>query len=266
METWIVKLGGSILTNKGSGEPILRADVLSRICKEIAAFLESNKDVRLIVLHGAGSFGHPLAHKYGLNGNVLDLDRLMGMAETVLAMRKLNNIVTEELQKEGLPAFPVQTSSVFSAGEDGTIALNGKRIISDILENGGVPVMNGDAVFQASGRVKIASADTLAVILAGLFEVSRIVFASDVDGVYASFPPAEGEKPLRVITRKEIEEMLSKDAALKEGSMDVTGEMAGKLRALLALSGVVVEIVNGLEPDALMQSLSGVSSGTRVEL
>lgn len=261
-----MKLGGSILTNKGCGEPILRADVLSRICKEIATFLKSKQDVRLIVLHGAGSFGHPLAHRYGLNGSPLDETRLSGMAETVLSMRTLNNLVTEQLRKEGLPAFPIQPNCMFNAQEDGSIINRGKEILSAILDAGGMPILNGEAIFQVEGRVTIASADALAVVLAKEFGVGRIIFASDVDGVYASFPPAEGEKPLEVITRKDIDEIVSKDVAVKEGGMDVTGEMAGKLRALLPLKSVSVDIVNGLVPGVLSEALSGKIVGTRVEL
>jgi len=55
----ILKLGGSIITKKESKEPLVDHDNLNRISKEIA----SSSFEGLIIVHGAGSFGHPFAKK-----------------------------------------------------------------------------------------------------------------------------------------------------------------------------------------------------------
>ena len=63
----ILKLGGSILSDKNIPYSI-KWDNLERIAMEIKNALDyyksQNKDIRLIVVHGGGSFGHPVAKKY----------------------------------------------------------------------------------------------------------------------------------------------------------------------------------------------------------
>jgi Predicted archaeal kinase len=55
----VLKLGGSIITNKK--EPFsFNRDVLLRIGNE----LKSSWPMPLIIIHGGGSFGHPIAEAY----------------------------------------------------------------------------------------------------------------------------------------------------------------------------------------------------------
>ena len=57
----IVKLGGSVITRKNEVERA-RPKILTRLAEELAA----DPTVPLVVLHGAGSFGHPGAKRWGL--------------------------------------------------------------------------------------------------------------------------------------------------------------------------------------------------------
>ena len=59
----ILKIGGSILTNKDAPESEVDSDSLKRIAREIKSSLD-NSSKELIIVHGAGSFGHPPAKKY----------------------------------------------------------------------------------------------------------------------------------------------------------------------------------------------------------
>ena len=59
----ILKIGGSILTNKDSIESEVDSESLKRIALEIKSSLD-NSFKELIIVHGAGSFGHPPAKKY----------------------------------------------------------------------------------------------------------------------------------------------------------------------------------------------------------
>lgn len=56
----IVKLGGSVITDKAEYRRF-RADTVARLASEIASSGE-----RVIVVHGAGSFGHILAKENAL--------------------------------------------------------------------------------------------------------------------------------------------------------------------------------------------------------
>ena len=52
-----LKLGGSLLTDK-TGTEALRADTLQRLAAEIAAARAADPQLRLVLGHGSGSFGH----------------------------------------------------------------------------------------------------------------------------------------------------------------------------------------------------------------
>jgi len=56
--TRILKIGGSILTDKNR-EMSARADEITRIAREIS----SSRSQDLVLVHGAGSFGHIPAKK-----------------------------------------------------------------------------------------------------------------------------------------------------------------------------------------------------------
>jgi len=81
---------------------------IRRLAKEVA----SAKLASLILVHGGGSFGHPLAKRYkikdGFNGKV---SQLLGFAKTHQAMLALNKLVVDSLIKEKIPAVAVSPSS-----------------------------------------------------------------------------------------------------------------------------------------------------------
>ena len=68
----ILKLGGSILCDKNIPFSI-KWDNLERISMEIRNAIDSynnnNDKLDLIIIHGGGSFGHPVAKKYLDNKN-----------------------------------------------------------------------------------------------------------------------------------------------------------------------------------------------------
>ena len=64
----ILKLGGSVITRKDKNKPTLDPVNLDRIAQEIA---NANVD-QLIIVHGAGSFGHPYASKFEIGSEITD--------------------------------------------------------------------------------------------------------------------------------------------------------------------------------------------------
>lgn len=61
----IIKIGGSVITDKNSKYPKLNKKNLKRVCKEICEVMP----FPLILVHGAGSFGHPIVKKYDIIAN-----------------------------------------------------------------------------------------------------------------------------------------------------------------------------------------------------
>ena len=85
-EIILLKLGGSLLTDKNTPFS-LRKEILESCLSQI---IESKK--LIVLIHGGGSFGHPLAKKYqisqGLNDSIKD--QIMGLSKTHDAMNQFN--------------------------------------------------------------------------------------------------------------------------------------------------------------------------------
>jgi len=246
----VVKLGGSVITDKRRPFVVRRA-TLRRLAHELAAAKEP-----LILIHGGGSFGHPVASKYGIAGGYKNKNQLMGMSLTHRAMERLNANVIEALQKAGLPAIAVQPSActVVSGGQIQSMEL---APIKKLLELGIVPVLYGDAVPDLSKGMSILSGDQIVAYLALKLEAPRVILGVDVDGVCTANPKkAKRVEIVRRITPADEKLIASLGAA--EGK-DVTGGMGNKVRELLALAerGVEAEIVNATKPGILKRAVQG---------
>jgi len=98
-EVTILKIGGSVLTDKSREGKLNRKEV-ARIAREIAS-----GDVKsLILIHGAGSFGHPIAKKFGLD--VPGGQNYAGATLTHEMVKELNRAVVQKLIENGIVAIP----------------------------------------------------------------------------------------------------------------------------------------------------------------
>src|SRR5215470_17661068 len=105
-----VKLGGSLITDKRESQHF-HAEVTRRAAQEIVAALAAKPDLKVVIGHGSGSFGHVAAQKYGtMNGVHSDAD-WRGFAEVGTIARRLNSLVTETLFETGLPVISIQPSA-----------------------------------------------------------------------------------------------------------------------------------------------------------
>ena len=113
----ILKIGGSILTNKDAPESEIDSDSLKRIASEIKKSLD-NSSKELIIVHGAGSFGHPPAKKYKI-GQDFDKSeypqKRIGFCEIQNAVKKLNMLICEEFISQGVPVIAIPASSFITA-------------------------------------------------------------------------------------------------------------------------------------------------------
>ena len=250
-----------MVTDKKSGKPVVKTIRIKRLAREIA---EARHGRPLILLYGGGSFGHPLAHRYRLFDRTLSREALIGTGKTILAMRSLGESIARVFLSEDVPVVPLQTSA-FIRERKGKLLISNYAVIEDVLAHGGVPLLGGDVIIADGCRTVILSADRLAAEFARHFKSRRLFFATDVDGVYKKFPPRFKESPLNSIRREDLRNTVKVQTS-KETTLDVTGAMAGKLRALLPLRNCTVTIFSGLVPDVLAKVLRGESHGTRIVL
>lgn len=259
----ILKLGGSILSEKKSGKPVLRTAHIRRLARELSSYHRHFPHTPIVLLHGAGSFGHPIAHKYNFHHQDLTPERTRGMGQGIHTVRLLADGMNTLLLRAGLPIVPYQTSAMVGLQKERLVFFHPEPL-GAVLAHGGIPVFGGDVILDEHRKTAIASADDLAVHVAQKMQHARILFATDVDGVYRRFPPQKGEHPAARLTRKALHAIIGSGTE-KHSRVDVTGSMIGKLRALLPLRQCEVVIFNGQNPLALRAALRGKHIGTTMQ-
>lgn len=253
----LVKFGGSIITTKGAGKRV-RGGVLTRLAREVAA------TPSLVVLHGAGSFGHTLAGKAKLKEGLREPSQFHAASEVSADVRTLHQEVLRALlaAKARPWSLPPGQVAFASGGELAGLALSPFQLA---LAQGFTPVSCGDIVLDDKQGVAIVSADAIAQHLAQRVDVQTVVFATDVDGIFTS-PP--GTKGAELILRCSPDELRAQRLG-GSTKTDVTGGMAGKAQAIAAIAetGADVWVVNGLAAGRVHDALrGGKPRGTLVTL
>jgi isopentenyl phosphate kinase len=138
----IIKLGGSLITRKHSSRPMLRLDIVRQLARELARLRRSGHLDRCVILHGAGSFGHPFVFRYQLNGRRLSARTISPVSQTIRSVDSLTTLMTAQLVRAGLPIVPLQTTSVVT-GRNNRWQFSGQKILQQILRAGGIPLLSG---------------------------------------------------------------------------------------------------------------------------
>lgn len=248
----VLKLGGSVITKK---EKPLTANVkaIERLSREIS----EARVPRLVLVHGGGSFGHPLAKEYGLKEGYRTDSQLLGFSKTRQAMDALNKLVVDALIRRKIAAVGLQPSA-FIVTKSGRINRMKKKPLEKLLELGFLPVLYGDAVFDFNLGFTILSGDQLTASLAINLGASQIIMGIDVDGLHSSDPKSDpSAKPIRHITLQELKNMQHK---IEEAKVtDVTRGMIGKISELIPAveKGIPALIVNAAKPNNIYKALRG---------
>lgn len=274
-ELVFLKLGGSLITDKTKPyTPLL--DVMDDLAQQIATTLRSRPDLRLLIGHGAGSFGHVAASEYKTRDGYPRPSPLMhrdrdkteehywkGFAEVWYQASSLNRYVMDALHKAGLQAIALPPSSSVIAS-DGRVAVWETTPISMSLAAGMVPVVFGDVVFDEVRGGTILSTENLFAYLVKAFDPERILLAGLEDAVWEDFP-ARTRKIERITPQifKEIKHGVGQSAAA-----DVTGGMEAKVREMLDLvqitPGLKIQIFSGTQPGNISRALVGEILGTEI--
>lgn len=219
MSSILIKLGGSVITDK-AGDCAIRADRIAACAGEIAR----RPGVGVILVHGAGSCGHPQAHRHRLDRGIPPGD-VAGIAETHSAVARLNAVVVDSLRAAGREAIGIHPLG-HCVAVDGRLRDPDWRPVGLLLALGVTPVLHGDVVTDTARGASIVSGDQLVASLARALSPDRVGLATDVPGVLG-----KDGKVLGRITP-------GQGAGLAGGSRntDVTGGMEGKLAELLALA------------------------------
>ncbi|VVB56494.1 Isopentenyl phosphate kinase [uncultured archaeon] len=239
----ILKLGGSVITQKDRPQTA-DLEAIRRLAKMLGGLWKSG--VRDIVLvHGAGSFGHALVIQHRLDNGVKTEAQKLACAQTRAACAKLSAIVAQALLDEGVPAMVLPTGLLAVSTNKRISKFDEKKVLS-CLAAGYLPILRGDMVPDASLGFSVCSGDQLVARLGKKAE--RIVLGSDVDGVLAD------GKVIPLITSQNFAKYESH--LRPSDSPDVTGGMAGKVKELLSVK-VSAYVANALQPERLEALLQG---------
>ena len=204
----IVKLGGAAITIKDGEPDTLNVDALITCCDAIAEVAPLKKSswssfaeesaLRVIVVHGAGSYGHPQAKQYRVADGARDMDGdpvlREGVDKTKASVRKLCKLVCDELDSylaPGVKLAPISPyGKFFTVGKklNRNLSRGGFDEVRAALMEGKIPVLHGDVVDDAEQGCAILSGDTLVECLTEEFKPKRVVFVSDVEGIFTAKP------------------------------------------------------------------------------
>jgi isopentenyl phosphate kinase len=246
---FIIKIGGSVITNKAKQDSF-KKDVLDNLAKQI-----KNSKKEIILVHGAGSFGHILAKKYNLNQGYKNNDQIQGFSLTHAKVQKLNSFVLDSLHENGIPAVSLPPHNILKLKNHKFSSFN-HSIFNDYLKLGITPVTFGDVVLDEKLGFSICSGDLLMQILSDCFKPEKAIFIIDEDGLYTSNPKIN--KNAEFINSITIEK-LKKLAVSADKHDDVTGGMGGKIDTIKNISklGIDTVLLNGNKPDRLFKVLIG---------
>jgi isopentenyl phosphate kinase len=243
----ILKIGGSILTDKNR-PACARPKEIERIAKEVSAYASN-----LIIIHGAGSFGHIPAKSFGMPNKFSP----EGLRTTHASVARLNQMVVDALAIAGVDSMPVHPFSCVLLNK-GRIESFFKEPISEMVRRCLVPVIHGDVAMDVACGLGIVSGDQLVSYLARVLKAEVVAVGTNVDGVIF------GGRSLLSVKRDDLPRIM--EALGGSSGVDVTGGMKGKLLELLNLAdaGIDSVIFNAKKEGQTEKALKGEAVGTKV--
>lgn len=273
-ELVFLKLGGSLITDKT--QPYTpRLDIIEDVALQISTALQSNPELRLVLGHGSGSFGHVAASEYRTrDGFIPRASPLMhrerdkteenywkGFAQVWYQASALNQFVMKALHKTNVPAIALPPSANVITS-DGGVSIWETTAIRMALAAGLVPVLYGDVTFDEVRGGTILSTEDLLSFLARALNPERILLAGLEAGVWEDFPARTSK--VATITPQTFSE-ISRGIGKADGA-DVTGGMETKVTQMLDLvqqnPELKIQIFSGAEPGNILRALTGETLGT----
>jgi isopentenyl phosphate kinase len=257
-----LKLGGSLITEK-SGVHKPRIRVMRRLFRELGSILSDQPELRILLGHGSGSFGHIPAKKYCTIEGVRTSEEWLGFVEVWQEAQALNRIVMDELKNAGLPAISFPPSAAILSEKRKIVRWEISQI-QTALKQSILPVVFGDVIFDRMIGGTILSTEDLFSYLAPILKPQRILLGGEEKGVWSNYETKNYLIP--TMTHSSFRKMQSQP----QGSIntDVTGGMKQKVEMMISLvqkhPEITVSIISGLIPGELKRALSGYFPGTTI--
>lgn len=256
-KTVVIKYGGSAMVDKKLQAAVMSDIVLMKII-----------GVNPVIVHGGGSDITDTMKRYDIpvefkNGLRVTTDEAMDVVRMVL-MGKVNQELVETMNSHGNLAVGVSGSDAGTIiaeqmdpelGRVGVISQINTTYLEDLIYDDYIPVVASIALGEDGGFFNV-NADSVAGEIAAAIGAHKIIFLTDVDGLYEDF--ADQDSLISNLTLQEAEDMIN-DERISTGMIP---KLKACVRALEA--GVFrAHILNGTIPHSiLLEVLTNPGVGT----
>jgi isopentenyl phosphate kinase len=218
-----IKIGGSLITDKKGGALTVKEKIISDIGVDLADIIEER---RVILANGAGSFGHPVVKRYGIDKNGMNAG---GISKVCSSVDHLNRIIVRSLVEMGIPAVSFPPRSFVYRDSGGNFVLF-KEPIANMLKIGVVPVAYGDLIFDERKGSSVISGDDIPLLISDLIDTA--VFLIDMPGIINE----RGE-----VVRRMDERYI--DVLKEDYEVDVTGGIISKVKKGFLLRKIGIRVI-----------------------
>jgi glutamate 5-kinase len=247
----VVKLGSSIVADE-RGE--VRADVLGRICDEIAQLHNTGRAVIVVtsgaIARGMGVMSLPLRPRA--------IDELQ--AASAVGQGKLYQVYDELLRARGVPT--AQVLLTFFDMSARTHYLNARQTLRKLLEWRVVPVINENDT-TTTDEISFGNNDFLAAQVAILLGADLLLMLTDADGVFTADP--HHDTGARLIPQiEEFDALEGLDIGHASSPLG-SGGMRSKVVAaeMATAAGIPAIVASGLIAGRTLEAAAGAAVGTR---
>lgn len=260
-KTMVVKYGGSAMADAELQKSVIRDVALLKLI-----------GFRPVIVHGGGKAITRWINKIGLETNFINGLRVTDrptMEVVEMVLNKINKDLVSMMEQIGLKAVGVsgkdgsilQVNRRFSAGQDigfvGEVKHVNTELINTMLDNDFIPVICPVGV-GAEGYSYNVNADDAACAIAKSLKAAKLVFLSDIEGVYRD--PQDSSTLISELSVPEAREFLA--------SGHVGGGMLPKLENCInAIEAGVsrVHILDGrIEHSLLLEFFTNKGIGTAI--
>ena len=266
-KTIVIKYGGSAMVNKDAREQFIEDVVLMKYV-----------GINPVIVHGGGPEINEMLNKIGkksqfIEGNRVTDSETMEIAEMILS-GKVNKGIVSDINKYGGKAVGL-------SGKDDNLILAEKKyiekgnekidigfvgeikevnieIIKFLEDNNYIPVISSIGT-DRNGQTYNINADYVAGAIAGKLQADRLIFLTDVDGIFLDYE--NKDSLISNVTEKAVEKLIA------DGT--ISGGMLPKVNTCLeAIKNGVdnVIILNGkLEHSLLLELFTVEGAGTLIK-
>jgi glutamate 5-kinase len=253
MKRFVVKVGSSLVTNRGQG---LDASAITRWAAQIAELRTSGHQV-MMVSSGAIAEG---MQRLGWTRRPRTMHELQAAA--AVGQMGLAQVYESCFREHGLRTAQVLLTHADLA--DRQRYLNARSTLLTLLSLDIVPVINeNDTV--VTDEIRFGDNDTLGALVTNLVEADVFVILTDQQGLYTGDPRHDAGATL--VRKANAGDPRLEEMAGGAGSEIARGGMLTKVLAAkrAARSGAQTVIASGREPDVLRRVAAGEEMGTLIQ-